>query len=55
MPRPVATLNRYWGLSGIFVLPKFIAVDPTMLLSVYSNNTSLLSFILTFLHGIEMS
>ncbi|KUL89306.1 hypothetical protein ZTR_03637 [Talaromyces verruculosus] len=43
------------GLVVFLFHQKFFAVDPTMLLRVYSNNTSLLSFILTFLHGIEMS
>lgn len=46
------------GIVGLVVFlfhQKFFAADPTMPLRVYSNNTSLLSYILTFLHGIEMS
>jgi MFS family permease len=43
------------GLVVFLFHQKFFASDPTMPLRVYSNNTSLLSFILTFLHGIEMS
>lgn len=43
------------GMVLFFVHQKYYATEPTMPIRVYSNTTSLLSFILTFLHGIEMS
>lgn len=42
------------GLVIFFFHQTFYAPEPTMPLRLYSNRTSLLSYILTFLHGIEM-
>ncbi|KAJ5093510.1 hypothetical protein N7456_009371 [Penicillium angulare] len=43
------------GLVAFFVHQKFYAPEPTMPIRLYSNSTSMLSYILTFLHGIEMT
>ncbi|KAF7587417.1 hypothetical protein BBP40_007257 [Aspergillus hancockii] len=43
------------GLVAFFFHQKIYAAEPTMPVRLYSNSASLLSYILTFLHGIEMS
>ncbi|OJD32107.1 major facilitator superfamily protein [Diplodia corticola] len=43
------------GLAAFLYHQKRYAAEPTMPLRVYANSTSLLAYILTFLHGIEMS
>ncbi|CAG8926337.1 unnamed protein product [Penicillium salamii] len=43
------------GLIAFFFHQKIYAPEPTMPVRLYSNSTSMLSYIVTFLHGIEMS
>ncbi|KAJ5274014.1 hypothetical protein N7478_009139 [Penicillium angulare] len=43
------------GLAAFFVHQKFYTPEPTMPIRLYSNSTSMLSYLLTFLHGIEMT
>lgn len=43
------------GLVLFYFHQKYLAVEATMPIRVYSNSVSLLAYILTFLHGIEMS
>ncbi|KAJ5712381.1 hypothetical protein N7493_008849 [Penicillium malachiteum] len=43
------------SLGGFFFHQKIYAPEPTMPVRLYSNSTSLISYILTFLHGIEMT
>jgi EmrB/QacA subfamily drug resistance transporter len=43
------------GLGFFYIHQKYWALEATMPIRVYSNSVSLLAFILTFLHGIEMS